>query len=132
MNSKMKSKSISDSDYDEIIYHVMKAEEIANNTLVSEQALGQVKDYIEGNHRQPDIILFSQGLFKWTEAVFRRCSVKKRFGKFHKTQRETPVPVSSLIKLQAASEWIVWLLLNPYSAVFKILSNIYDGAFFRK
>ena len=79
MNSKMKSKSISDSDYDEIIYHFMKAEEIANNTLVSEQALGQVKDYIEGNHRQPDIILFSQGLFKWTEAVFRRCSVKKRF-----------------------------------------------------
>lgn len=51
MNSKLKSKSISDSDYDEIICHVMKAEEIPNNTLVSEKALQQLKDYIEGNHR---------------------------------------------------------------------------------
>ena len=104
MNSKMKSKSISDLDYDEIIYHVMKAEEIANNTLVSEKALQQLKDFIEGNHRQPDVILFSQSLLKWTGAVFRRCSVKMVLLKISQNSQENACAgVSFLIKLQSFS-----------------------------
>ena len=106
MNSKMKSKSISDLDYDEIIYHVMKAEEIANNTLVSEKALQQLKDFIEGNHRQPDVILFSQtqSLLKWTGAVFLRCSVKMVLLKISQNSQENACAgVSFLIKLQSFS-----------------------------
>ena len=65
MQQRLKARTVSDLDYDEVLFHVLKSSHVMYDSTVDEEPFQALKEYLQGIYPLTVRPLFKKLLFRW-------------------------------------------------------------------